>query len=82
MELLARGDSLLRAGAVATARQFYERAAGAGDGRAALRLGATFDPVFLDRAGLGKMRADAAMARSWYKRALDLGAADTRPAVN
>jgi hypothetical protein len=81
-ELVTRGDALLRAGAVASARPFYERAADAGDGRAALRLGATFDPGFLDRAGLGKTQADAAAARSWYRRAIDLGAADTQQAVN
>jgi hypothetical protein len=77
--LLARGDSLLRTGDIHSARLFYERAAGAGDGRAALRLGATFDPAFLDRARLGKMQADAAVARSWYSRALDLGATDVKP---
>src|SRR5690242_5586580 len=35
-ELLQHGDSLLRIGDVASARLFYERAAAAGDGRAAL----------------------------------------------
>src|SRR5947208_5144010 len=37
-ELLEHGDALLRNGDVASARLFYERAAGAGNGRAALRL--------------------------------------------
>lgn len=76
--LLEHGDAQLRTGDVASARLFYERAAAAGDARGALRLGATFDPAFLGRAGLGKMRADAAEARSWYGRALDLGAAETK----
>ena len=77
-ELLEHGDSLLFTGDVVSARLFYERAAAAGDGRAALRLGATFDPGFLSRAGLGKVQADAAQARLWYNRALDLGARDTK----
>ncbi len=47
--LLDRGDSLFRIGDVASARLFYERAADAGNGEAALRLGETFDPNFLKR---------------------------------
>jgi TPR repeat protein len=81
-ELLDRGDSLLHNGDVASARLFYERAAGAGDGRAALRLGATFDPEFLGRLGLGKLRANPAEAQSWYSRARDLGAVDAKRQLN
>jgi hypothetical protein len=80
MELLQHGDSLLRTGDIASARLFYERAADAGDGRAALRVGATFDPAFLGRAGVGK--ADIAEARAWYNRALDLGVAQARRQLN
>jgi hypothetical protein len=72
-ELLEHGDALLRTGDVASARLFYERAASSGDGWAALRLGATFDPSFLGRLGLGKLQSNAAEARSWYSRALQLG---------
>ena len=81
-ELLHHGDALLRNGDVASARLFYERAAGAGDARAALRLGATFDPEFLGRLGLGKLQADAAEARSWYNRARDLGEIDAKRRLN
>jgi hypothetical protein len=81
-ELLDHGDILLRNGDVASARLFYERAAGAGDGRAALRLGATFDPEFLGRLGLGRLQANSAEARSWYSRARDLGAADAKRRLN
>lgn len=81
-ELLDHGDTLLRNGDVASARLFYERAAGAGDGRAALRLGATFDPEFLGRLGLGKLQADPAEARSWYSRARDLGEIDAKRRLN
>jgi hypothetical protein len=81
-ELLDHGDSLLHNGDVASARLFYERAADAGDGRAALRLGATFDPEFLGRLGLGKMQANPAEARLWYSRARDLGEADAKRRLN
>ena len=75
-ELLARGDTLLRGGDIASARLFYERAANAGDGRAALRVGATFDPAFLGRDVLRGVRGDTAEARLWYQRARDLGEAE------
>jgi TPR repeat protein len=70
---LTRGDALVGAGDIASARLFYERAADAGDGRAALRLGATFDPAFLARAGIRGMPGDPGQALSWYRRAHDLG---------
>lgn len=73
--LRARGDDFLKAGDIASARLFYERAAGAGDGAAALRLGATFDPGFLARAGVSGALGDPAQASSWYRRARDLGEA-------
>jgi TPR repeat protein len=72
-ELLARADTLLHSGDVASARLFYERAANAGDGRAALRIGATFDPSFLNRDVLRGVRGEPAEARLWYQRARDLG---------
>jgi hypothetical protein len=75
-ELVARGDALLRTGDAASARLFYERAAFAGDGRAALKVGATFDPAFLNQGALRAVRGDAAQARYWYRRARDLGEAE------
>ena len=72
--LLARGDMLLSVGDVASARLFYELAADAGGGLAAIRLGETFDPLFLDRVRLSGVRGDPAVAASWYRRARDLGA--------
>jgi hypothetical protein len=75
-ELLARGDALFRTGDVASARLFYERAASGGDGRSALRLGATFDPALLDRDPLRGVRGDLAEAHIWYQRARDLGEAE------
>jgi len=74
--LAARGDALFGKGDLAAARLLYERAADAGDGQAAVRLGETFDPVFLDHAHLSGVRGDSGTAMSWYRRARDLGAAD------
>jgi hypothetical protein len=74
--LLARGNVLFSKGDVVAARLFYERAANAGEGQAALRLGETFDPVFLDQARLRGARGDLSTALSWYRRARDLGVAE------
>lgn len=74
--LLDRGDALFRRGDLAAARLFYERAANAGDGQAAIRLGETFDPVFLEHAQLRGARGDINSALSWYRRARDLGATE------
>ncbi len=81
-ELVARGDAFLHGGDIASARLFYERAADGGDGQAALRMGATFDPTFLANAGLRNMRADPAKARFWYHRAVELGASAAEPHLN
>jgi hypothetical protein len=75
-ELLARGDSFLHAGDVASARLFYERAADAGNWQGAIRMGATFDPAFLGRSGVRTV-GDTVEAESWYRHALDLGAPKT-----
>lgn len=71
--LLTRGDSLFALGDVASARQFYERAAEAGEGGAALRLGESYDPSFL-RLRFRGMRGDRSAAQFWYLRARELGA--------
>jgi hypothetical protein len=73
--LLARGDALLGTGDITSARLFYERAADAGSGLAALRLGATFEPLFPGRAGIGAA-TDPAQALFWYRRARHLGVAE------
>jgi TPR repeat protein len=69
---VARGDALFAGGDLSSARLFYERAADAGDGRAALKLGNTYDPVFLEFAHL-RVTGDVALAESWYIRARKLG---------
>jgi hypothetical protein len=72
--LRARGDALVGMADVSSGRLFYERAAAAGDSQAALRLGATYDPSFLVRAGLKSVRGDPTVAIYWYRHARELGA--------
>ena len=76
--LLTRGDALFRNGDIVSARLCYERAAEGGDAQAALRLGETFDPAFLARAHLNGFRSDPTAAARWYRRALELGAAEAK----
>jgi hypothetical protein len=79
--LLVRGDAFLSTGDVTSARLFYERAADAGDGLAALQQGATFDPVMLSRAGVRGVAADPDQAMSWYRRARELGAVEAEQRI-
>jgi hypothetical protein len=71
--LMARGDTLFELRDIVSARLFYERAANAENAQAAIRLGETFDPSFLARAGLNGVRGDPAVAVLWYQRARELG---------
>src|SRR5690242_10045733 len=70
--LLTRGDTFLGTGDITSARLFYERAAEAESGVAALRLGKTFDPAYPVHAG-SRFAADPAKALLWYRRAQELG---------
>jgi hypothetical protein len=72
--LVARGDAQFAMGDVGAARLLYERAAGAGNADAALRMGQTFDPAFLAQTRLRGIHGDPLTAASWYMRADKLGA--------
>ena len=74
--MVARGDALLGNGDAVSARLYYERAADAGSGEAALRLGESYDPRFLARVHLSGVRGDPAAAVTWYRRARELGNAE------
>jgi hypothetical protein len=76
--LRARGDALLRIRDIGSARLFYQRAAEAGDGQAALLLGETYDPAFLSRSKISGIAADSETAKFWYRRAAELGAKDAK----
>ncbi len=77
--LLQRGDRFLATGDIASARLFYEPAASAGNGHAALRLAETYDPAFLRRAGVRGIPGNLRLARKWYRRARALGSAAVAP---
>ena len=74
--VIARGDAAISRGDVVSGRRFYEYAAEAGSGPAALRLGETFDPAFLGLVGLPRVCGDALEAAKWYERARRLGAGE------
>jgi hypothetical protein len=65
--LLARGDWLFATGDVASARFLYERGVDAGAARAAMKLGETFDPVYLHYSNLRGLRGDRGTAVFWYR---------------
>jgi hypothetical protein len=75
--LVERGSMLVGSGDLSGAREIYARAVEAGDARAAIYLGTTYDPSFLKQARLSKVvRGDREAAAYWYRRARDLGASD------
>ena len=69
----------LAGGDVAGARAFLERAAEAGDARALLVLGDTYDPTTLARLGAIGVKGDVARARDYYGRAREAGLVAARP---
>jgi hypothetical protein len=74
--MLRRADDLIKSGDFSSARLLLTRVAEAGDARAALTLAGTFDPDVLRAAGMQSGAPDIALARLWYERAAQLGAAD------
>ena len=71
--LLHRGDQLLASGDIIAARHYFELVSEAGDPRAALRLGKTYDPAFLQQSGVRGIAGDPALAKSWYLKAIASG---------
>jgi hypothetical protein len=80
-QLRAAGDARIVEGDIASARLFYERAAADGDAQAALDLGNSFNPAFLERLGVLGMRGNVAVAARWYRRARVLGNPDAGKAL-
>jgi hypothetical protein len=71
--LVMRGKNFIANGDLASARLLLQRAAEAGNANAALALGATFDPLVIQRLGTVGGEPDAARARKWYQKAVELG---------
>jgi len=76
--LMARAKAFLASGDIPPARLLLERAAEAQEASAALMLAQTYDPTVLGTQGIRNITPDPALARSWYKRAAQLGSADAQ----
>jgi Bacterial SH3 domain len=74
--LIKHGQKMIEVGYLAGARAYFKRAVEAGSGEAAVLLGATYDPAFIDKMGAQGIKPDLNEARSWYERAKQLGIAD------
>jgi hypothetical protein len=70
------GEKMLAQGDVSTARRLLEHAAEARGARAALLLGATYDPEGLRKMGVLGMRPDVDKAHMWYTRAAQYGSTE------
>jgi TPR repeat protein len=81
--LCAQGLIALAAGDITGARLYLERAAEAGDARALMVLGQSYDPAMLVRIGAIGIKGDADKARDYYAKALaaGMGAARERMAA-
>jgi hypothetical protein len=73
-----RGEDFTAAGDFASARLVFQRAAEAGDAKAALMLAETYDPNMLGRLRAEGVAPDTAMARLWYEKAKALGSPEAQ----
>src|SRR4029077_17765941 len=71
--LLSRSSGFLKTGDFAAARILLRRAAESGSADAALMLGKTFDPLYLNELGAIGIQPDLGQARQWYQKAVELG---------
>ena len=76
--LIKRSELLISQGDIASARILLQRAAEAHDERAALALGATYDPIMLTLQKAYGVDADTTLARMWYGKARDYGSKDAQ----
>jgi hypothetical protein len=74
--LLKRGEEFMGEGRVSAARLMFQRAAEACDVRAAFALGASYDPIMLQKLSVALLDPDIAAARSWYQKAKELGSSE------
>ncbi len=75
VDLIRRGEVFIATGDIAAARLVLQRAAEAGDARAALMLAGTYDPIILEKLSIQGLASDIAAARTWYERA-EFGSAE------
>jgi hypothetical protein len=80
--LIERSQQLISEGDVGAARILLQRAAEAGDARATLTLGGTYDPVVLAMLQVHGVAADVSTARDWYKKASEFGSREAQQRLN
>jgi type II secretory pathway predicted ATPase ExeA len=71
--LMKRGEAMLAVGDISAARLLYERAAEAGNAKAATAVGKTYDPAFLRQIAARGVAPQPERAAEWYRRALEAG---------
>jgi curved DNA-binding protein CbpA len=71
--VIARSEKLMSEGDVEAARALLEGADASHNPRAALVLGSTYDPIMLTILQARGVAADVSLARSWYRKASELG---------
>jgi hypothetical protein len=76
--LLKRGQDLIAAGDIASARLILTHVAEAGDPQASFILAGTYDPAVLGTRRVVGVQADPAKARAWYTRAAEQGSSEAR----
>jgi len=77
------GVDLMTYGEVTAARTMFQRVAEAGDAAGAFALAETYDPLVLGGLRLReRIMPDAALARTWYERARDLGSPEARDRIS
>ena len=76
--LVKRSEELIVQGDIAAARLMLTRAAEAGDARAALVLGSTYESAMLRKLGVLGVAPDARQAREWYAKAADFGSGEAK----
>jgi hypothetical protein len=79
--LCAEGLVAFAHGDIAAARGYLVRAAEAGDARALMALGDTYDPTTLTRLGVVGLKGDEVAARGYYARALAAGVGGARKRI-
>jgi hypothetical protein len=72
---IGRSSDFLKNGDFAAARLLLRRAAESGSADAALMLGKTFDPLYLNELGAVGIQPDIEQCRLWYEKAAELGSA-------
>jgi TPR repeat protein len=68
-----RAEGLIVNGEIEAGRALLQRAAELGSGRAALKLGRSYDPAQARPLNFADRQSNPALAKAWYERALALG---------